>query len=114
MSASDQLARIAPYLGRALEDEYIQQQIREGLVNLRRSAKRAKQKSANEALKDQRLRRQLRDAVGSLAEAVRALQQPKRPKRHLLRGGLILAVAAGGAVFAWQRFGPKSNGGSNG
>jgi hypothetical protein len=101
MAASEQLSRVKPYLGRLLEDEYIQDQIGQALTELRRSSRRAKGRSASEALADRRLRGQLRNAADSLTEALRALSEPPA-KRHAVRRTLLVTAAAGGAAFAWQ------------
>lgn len=105
MSAADQLSRVTPYVQRLLQDQYIQDQIGEAITGLRRSTRRAKGRRASDALKDRRLRTQLRNAAGSLTAAARALRQPEPPKRHRLTGGLLLAGAAavGGAAWAGQR-----------
>ena len=103
MSAADQISRITPYLERLLRDDYIQEQLADAVTGLRRSSRRAKGRGATQALKDRRLRDQLRVAVGSLTEAVRALRQPEPPKRHWLRRALLLAAVGGGATFAWRQ-----------
>jgi hypothetical protein len=102
MSAADQLSRLAPYLTRALEDEYIQEQIEQAIRGLRRSSRRARQQSASDAVKDRRLRQQLGQAIESLTEAGRALTQPP-PKRHPIRRTVVLLLAAVAVAFAWQR-----------
>ena len=103
MSATDQISRVTPYLERLLRDDYIQEQLSDAITGLRRSSRRAKGRGATEALKDRRMRDQLSAAAGSLTEAARALSQPEPPKRHWLRGALLLAAAGGGAALAWQR-----------
>lgn len=103
MTVTDRLSRITPYVARLLEDEYIQEQFGEALNGVRRSSRRAKGRSASEALTDRRLRAQLQDAAGSLFDAVRALHEPPPAERHRLRRGLLLTTAAGAAAFAWQR-----------
>src|ERR1700722_16850605 len=102
MTASDQLSRITPYVGRLLEDEYIQEQIGQAITGLRQSSRRVKGRNASEALQDRRLRRQLHDAVGSLTAAGRALTEPPPPKHHRVRNGLVLAVAVSAVALAWQ------------
>lgn len=102
MTAADQLSRLGPYLGRLLDDEYIQDQLGQALVGLRSSSRRAKGHSASEALKDRRLRSQLRDAINSLLEASSALQgKPTRRKRRWLPA-LLLAATGAAAAAAWQ------------
>jgi len=103
MSATDQIARVTPYLERLLADDQIQDQLTDALAALRRSSRRAKGRGPAQALNDRRLRRQLTAAAGSLTQAIRALSQPEPPKRHWLRRAFLLAVAAGGATVAWQR-----------
>jgi hypothetical protein len=103
MNATDQISRITPYLGRLLRDEYVQEQLGDAVSGLRRSSRRAKGRGAAEALKDRRLRNQLRAAAGSLTEAARALSQPEPPNHHWLRRALLLAAAGGGTWLAWQQ-----------
>lgn len=103
MTASDQLSRITPYVGRLLEDEYIQEQIGQAITGLRNSSRRAKRQSPTESLQDQRLRRQLRDAIGSFTAASRALTQPPPPKHHRVRNAVLLLVAASAVAAAWQK-----------
>jgi hypothetical protein len=101
MAAFEQLSRAKPYLGRLLEDEYIQDQLGQVLTELRRSSRRAKGRSASEALADRRLREQLRSAANSLTEALRALSEPPA-KGHAVRRALLATAAAAGAALAWQ------------
>jgi hypothetical protein len=103
MTAADQLRRIAPYVGRLLEDEYTQEQIIRALTGLRQSSRRARGQTASEALKDRRLRKHVRDAVSSLTTASRALNGSARPKRHFFRTALLLTLAGAVGALAWQR-----------
>ncbi len=103
MAISDQLGRVTPYLGRLLEDEYVQEQFGAALTGLRDGSRRAKAQKPSEALKDRRLRSQLLSAAESLTDATRALSQPAPPDRHLLRRALVLSALAGGAAIAWQQ-----------
>jgi hypothetical protein len=103
MTASDQLSRITPYVGRLLEDEYVQEQIGQAINGLRNSSRRVKGQNASEALQDRRLRRQLQDAIGSFTAASRALTQPPPPKHHRVRNAVLLLVAASAAAAAWQK-----------
>lgn len=102
MTAVNQLSRATPYLGRLLNDDYIQEQIRQALTDLRRSSRRAKGRNASQALNDKKLRNQLRDAVKSLTNAGRALNQPP-PSQHPVRRVLMVTVPAVVAALAWQR-----------
>ena len=105
MSAGGQLSRIAPYIERALEDDYVQDQIRQGVASLRRGSQRAKTKSAKAAVTDQTLRNNLRDAASSITAALHTIKAPP-PKKHRLRRVLVLATLAGGAVLAWRQINP--------
>ncbi len=102
MTAADQLSRAVPYLRRLLNDDYIQEQVRQALTDLRRSSRRAKGRNASQALNDQKLRNQLRDAVKSLTNAGRALNEPP-PSQHPVRRVLMVTVPAAVAALAWQR-----------
>jgi len=102
MTATNQLSRVTPYLGRLLEDQYIQEQIGQALTQLRRSSRRAKGRKASEALNDKKLRNQLRAAAASLTSAGRALSAPP-PNQHPERRAAVLAVASLVAALAWQR-----------
>jgi len=102
MAVTDQLARVTPYLGRLLQDEYVQE-LRAALTGLRDSSRRAKRQKTSDALKDRRLSRELRDVAESLTGAARALGQPAPPERHLLQRALLLTAVAGGAAFAWRQ-----------
>jgi hypothetical protein len=104
------LSGLTPYVERLLDDDYIQEQIGEAFTSLRRGSRRAKGHSPKAALKDRRLRSQLRDAAGSLIAAARALKTPPRPKRQRLRRGLVVGAAVGATAFIWQRFTPNSTG----
>jgi hypothetical protein len=103
MSTTAQITRVTPYVSRLIQDQYVQEQLGEVIKELRKSSRRAKGRSAKAAVTDRRLQHQLRDAAGSLTEAVRALKQPEPPKRHPLRRGLALTAALGGGAWAWQQ-----------
>ena len=102
MTAAERLARIAPYVWRLIEDDYIQDQLGEAIAALRQSSRRAKGHSARDAIRDKRLKAQLRDAANSLTAAARALQQPPRPKRHRLRHALLLSAAGVAGALVWR------------
>ncbi|MGI8713476.1 MAG: hypothetical protein ACR2NR_09890 [Solirubrobacteraceae bacterium] len=102
MAVSDQLSRATPYIQRLLNDDYIQDQIGQGITALRASRNRTKGRKAQEALKDRRLWSQVQQAAGSLSQAVRALNEPE-PPQHRARRTLLLAAAAGAGAYAWQQ-----------
>lgn len=87
-----------PYLERLLEDEYVQQQLREAAMGLRNAYARAARKGA-EATDDRKLYRSLRRATTSVRNAGLALRQPEPPPKRRVRKLLIFAVAAGGAAM---------------
>ncbi len=103
MTATDQLSRVTPYLGRLLEDQYIQEQLGQALAQLRQSSQRAKGRKASEALNDKKLRNQLRAAVESLTSAGQALNEPPPNQHPERRVAAVLAVASLAAALAWQR-----------
>lgn len=103
MTPTEQLARIAPYLGRLLEDEYIEDQIGQAATQLRRSSKRVKLQSAGEVIKDQRLLGQLRAAARSLTAAGCVLKKPPRAQRGPLRAAALMLTGAGIAgTLVWR------------
>jgi ferric-dicitrate binding protein FerR (iron transport regulator) len=97
------LSKVTPYVGRLLEDQYVQEQIRDAMKDLRRGSQRAKRKGARGAVADKRVRSQLAAAGGSLSTAVQRLRQPEPPQRHWLRRGLLVVAAGAGGVLAWQQ-----------
>lgn len=109
MTVADQITRLTPYASRLLEDDYLQEQISETVSHLRKGSRAAKRKGARRAVADRRVLQQLAAAATATTEVVRVLAQPARPKRHPLRRIALLAVAAGGAAFAYreQMGGPR-------
>ena len=111
MNAGDQLSRIAPYVSRALEDDYVQEQMRQGMASLRRGSQRAKGRSAKAAIADRTLRNNLRDGLASLTGAFRTIKEPP-PKKHRLRRVLVVAALAGVGILGWRQIKPTGEGGS--
>jgi hypothetical protein len=95
--------RAGTYAQRLIENEYVQENLLQAADSLRAAYRRATKRRV-EPTRDEKLRRQLRDAALSLREATSALQSDRRrPKRRLGRRVLVvLAVGAGaaGAVIA--------------
>jgi hypothetical protein len=113
MARSDQAARFAPYARELMDNEYVQENLRDGVEKLRAAYQRAR-KSRVQPTRDQRLRRQLRSAAQSLGEAGQALRSRRRkPKPRWGTRAAVLAglgAAAGGvALWAKQRLGEESN-----
>jgi len=110
VSAVDQLSRLGPYLGRLLEDEYVQEQFGQAIIGLRRSYRRASGRRASDALKDKRLRSQVRETVSSLLKAASALQgKPAKRRRRRFRRALLLAGAGAAAALAWRAKSTNNN-----
>ena len=111
MARSDQAARVAPYARELLGNEYVQENLRDGVVKLRAAYGRARKRRVDPT-RDERLRRQLRSAAQSLGEAGQALRSRRHKPKP--RWGVRLAVVAGlgaaaGAVGLWakQRLGEE-------
>jgi hypothetical protein len=105
MAASGKAAGFAPYVQELFENEYVQQNLRDGVDQLR-SAYRRSQKRRVQPARDERLRRQLASAARSLNEAGDALRSGRRKPKP--RWGARLAViggltAAGAVTAAWAK-----------
>jgi hypothetical protein len=93
-----------PYVRRALEDEYVQEQLREAALGLRNVYDRAAQKRAH-AADDKKLYGSLRRAAGSIRNATIAIREPEPPKRRGRK--LLILVLAGGGAAMLTRLGRK-------
>ena len=91
----------APYIRRAVEDEYVQDQLRNAVSRLRDVYGRISKKQAA-AAEDKRMYRSLQEAAVSIRKAVGRIEEPPKPK-HRLRNLLIVGVAGGGALLALKR-----------
>jgi hypothetical protein len=100
MAASQQLARVAPYARRLLDDDYVQDEFDRLFTSLRDGSRRARRKGPAQAATDRRLRSQLAAALAAAAHIARALNEPeaKPRKRHWVRRLLLLVVIACVAV----------------
>jgi hypothetical protein len=100
MAATDTASRATPYLEQLLENTDIQDNLRDGVRNLRAAYARS-QKRRVKAARDEKLRRQVQAAAVSIAAAGKALagtnRKPKRRGRKLL---VVLGVGAAGAGAA--------------
>ncbi len=95
-----------------LENDYAQEQLRVGLKNLRAAYARASKRRV-EPTRDERIRRQLRTAAGSITESAKAFrsgrQKPKpRWGRRLLLLGALAVVGTGVALVLRQQSGGDS------
>jgi hypothetical protein len=100
MAAKDALSSAAPYLGGALENEYVHERLGDAATNLRGAYDRVSGRRAAKALEDEKLHRKLGRAIASLREASVALRAGrKKPKRRPpKRLFLALALGAGGVL----------------
>jgi hypothetical protein len=100
MAATEAVSRLGPQVERLLQNAYVQENLLDAVENLREAYERARKRRVEPA-RDEKIRRQLRQAALSLTEAGKALksgrQKPKksRAKRMLILIGL---GAVGGAA----------------
>lgn len=98
-----------PYARRLLEDEYVQEQLRNAAGGLHATYRRARSQRG-QATEDKRLYRNLRQAATSLRRATTALQQPKPEPKRRLRKIAILAVAVGGCGLLTMKLQKQQSG----
>lgn len=102
-----------PYIERLLEDDYVQEQLRNAAVGLRAAYLRAREQRSR-AAQDKRLYRSLRQAATAVSNATTALQRPKpQPKRRVPRIAAIAVAAGAGAwlTMKMQKAGPERTSG---
>lgn len=94
-------SRLTPYVQELLDNEYTQENLRDGTAKLRAAYERSKKRQAKVA-RNRKLRRQLRVAALSLGEGARALagERRKPPKRHGRRLVVLLGIGALGTGVA--------------
>jgi hypothetical protein len=98
VATSQSTSDMGRYAQRLLENEYAQEQLGQAVESLKAAYRRASKRRVEPA-RDEKLRRQVRQAVQSLGEAGQALQSGRRrPKRRL--GRRLLVVVGLGAVGA--------------
>ena len=102
MPPSQQISRLAPYVRRVLDDDYVQDEFDRLFTNLRDGSRRARRKGPAQAATDRQLRSQLTAALAAAGQVARALNEPDPPKRHRVRA-LALTVAVAGAGFVGYR-----------
>ena len=96
--ASDTAPKAGTYAQRLLENEYVQENLAQAAESLRDAYRRASKRRV-EPTRDEKVRRQVRDAALSLREAASALQSGRqKPKKR--RGRRVLVVLALGAGAA--------------
>ena len=89
------------YVQRLLENDYVQENLAEGVDSLRAAYRRASKRRVEPA-RDEKVRRQLRQAAASIGEAASALKtgRTKPKRRHGRRAIVVLVLGAGGAGAA--------------
>lgn len=98
MAVAHALARSAPIAERLLDNPYAQENLREGAENLKAAYRRASKRRVK-PVEDSKVRKQVRQAVLSIAEAGKALEAGRqKPQRR--RGRRLLVVLGLGAVAA--------------
>jgi hypothetical protein len=90
--------RPLPYLQRLVQDEYVQEQLRDAIVGLYDAYRRASTKR-HQVVEDKKLYGSLRRAATSIRNATFALRPPEPPRKHRVRKLLIIGSAAGGALL---------------
>ena len=100
MAATHTLSRATPYVERLVDNSYLQDNVRDGVANLRAAYERARRRKAAEAAQDKKLYRRVRRGIGSLAEAAIALKTGREKPKRRGRALIVLAVAGGGIVVA--------------
>jgi hypothetical protein len=98
LAASKQASKAVPYLERLLGNDYVQDNLLAGLNGLRAAYGRASKRGAAKAAEDKKLRRQVRDSVGSLREAASALKTGREKPKRRGRRAVLLVIAAGAAA----------------
>lgn len=98
MAKSKNAKSALPYARRLLEDEYVQEQLRNAAGGLRAAYDRARKQRA-QAAEDKRLYGHLREAVTSIRNAATALQRPKPKPKRRFRKVAVLAGAVGGSAL---------------
>src|SRR4030081_101189 len=98
MARSKQAKSAIPYIERLVDDEYVQEQLRNAASGLRVAYKRARSQRA-QAAEDKRLYGKLRHAATSIRKAVTALQRPKPQPKHRIRKIASASLSAGGGAL---------------
>ena len=103
MAATESASRLGPYVERLLQNAYVQDNLLDAVENLRQAYERSRKRRVEPA-RDEKIRRQLREAAFSLKAAGQALgsgrQKPK--KRRAIRILIIVGLGAVGMGGAWR------------
>ena len=100
MAASDYPEKAGVYAQRLIDNEYVQENLVQAAESLRAAYRRASKRRVEPA-RDEKLRRQVRQAALSLREAASALQSGRsKPKKRRGRRVLVVLVLGAGAAAA--------------
>ncbi|HEV7585668.1 MAG TPA: hypothetical protein VGO14_07810 [Solirubrobacteraceae bacterium] len=103
MSKKSNRAKAAlPYARRAVEDEYVQEQIRNAVSRLGDAYARVSRQKA-EAAEDKKLYRNIRSAAVSIRKAAGAIEEPPPKPKRRGRKVLLLALAVSGIALIAKR-----------
>jgi hypothetical protein len=94
-----------PYVQRLIEDQYVQEQLRDAATGLHAAYTRAALKRA-QATDDKQLYASLRRAATSMRNAAMALRRQEPPPKHRVRNVSVIAFAVGLTVML-TRFAQK-------
>ena len=97
--ASDKMASAGTYAQRLIENEYVQENLAQAAESLRAAYRRASKRRV-EPTRDEKLRRQVREAALSLREAASALQSGRRKPRKRRGRRVVVLISAGAAAAA--------------
>lgn len=95
---SGRASALTPYLEQLLYDEDVQSSLREAAGATREAWGRARGKSAQQALEDEKLGRRVQEALAALREFAASLSEPpakRRSRRAPAVVALLLALGAG-------------------
>jgi hypothetical protein len=96
--ANEKVANAGTYAQRLIENEYVQENLAQAAESLRAAYRRASKRRV-EPTRDEKFRRQVREAANSLREAASALQSGRRgPKKR--RGRRVVILLSAGAAAA--------------
>jgi chemotaxis response regulator CheB len=96
--ASDSATQAGIYAQRLLDNEYVQENLAQAVESLRGAYRRASKRRV-EPTRDEKLRRQVREAGLSLTEAARALKAGRqKPTRRRGRRVVVVLALVGGAA----------------
>ena len=102
MAKTSKAKSALPYLQRLLEDEFVQEQLRNAALGLRGAYGRARTKRS-QATDDKVLYRNLRKAATSVRNTASALRHPEPPPKRRLRKVAGVALAIGGCAWLTVR-----------